>query len=155
MQRNCVIIGIGNPDCGDDAAGRIVARQLNMKHAAGTRVVEHCGEAAGLVECLSSARAAYIIDSSVTGQPPGAINRLNVAAKALPRGALGCSTHGVGLAEAIELARALGRLPPRCVVYAIEGRRYEVGAALSPEVAAAAEKVVMLIQDELAKCEAV
>ena len=54
----------------------------------------------------------------------------------------GASTHGLGLAEAIELGRALGRLPARLVVYAIEGQGYATGAPLSPPVARAAEEVV-------------
>ena len=61
------------------------------------------------------------------------------AATPLPRGALGMSTHGFGLAEALELARALGQLPRRCIVYAIEGASFETGAPLSPEVAAAVD----------------
>jgi hydrogenase maturation protease len=144
-----LVIGIGNPDRGDDAVGRIVARRLKMRRLAGVRVVEHDGESAGLLDCLSSAESAYMIDACMTGELPGTINRLDVAATELPQIAFGCSTHGMGLAQAIELARALGRLPRRCVVYAIEGRTYEIGAVLSPEVAAAAEEVENAIWDEL------
>jgi hydrogenase maturation protease len=59
------------------------------------------------------------------------------------------STHGFGLAEAIELARALGGLPPRCVVYAIEGSSFEEGAALSPPVVAAAAEVARRLCGEI------
>jgi hydrogenase maturation protease len=44
------------------------------------------------------------------------------------------STHALGVPEAIELARALGRLPARLEVYAIEGARFTAGAELSPAV---------------------
>ena len=57
----------------------------------------------------------------------------------LPRPA---STHLIGLADALELARALGRLPPRVVVYGIEGHRFGVGDPVSPAVAAAVDRVV-------------
>ena len=75
-----------------------------------------------------------------------------MAATGLPRLACGCSIHEMGLVETVELARALGLLPRRCVTYVmIEGRIYDNGGPLSPEVAAAAEKVAELILNEL--CE--
>lgn len=144
-----LVIGIGNPDRGDDAVGLIVARHLALRCPAGVRIVEHSGESTGLLDCLGSADQAFVVDACMAGGPPGTINRFDVTANALPAIAFACSTHGMGLAHAIALARALGCLPPHCVVYAIEGRRYEIGAALSPEVAAAARKVADLIWNEL------
>jgi hydrogenase maturation protease len=113
------------------------------------RVVEHAGESMSLLDCLSGADRAYVIDACMTGGPPGTISRFDVATAALPHVTFGCSTHGMGLAHAVELARALGRLPQRCVVYAIDGRNFEIGAPLSPEIATAAEKVANLIRSEL------
>ncbi|HMK78945.1 MAG TPA: hydrogenase maturation protease [Xanthobacteraceae bacterium] len=145
----CLVIGIGNADRGDDAVGRVVARKLSTRRIPGVRVLEQGGEAAGLLDGLSGAQAAYLIDAARSGRLPGTISRFDAAAMELPRIAFGCSTHGLGLAEAIELARALGQLPHRCVVYAIEGRAYDIGAPLSPEVATAAEAVARMIADEM------
>ena len=47
------------------------------------------------------------------------------------------STHGFGVADAIELARSLGRLPERLDVYAIEGADFGHGDELTPAVAGA------------------
>ena len=66
----------------------------------------------------------------------------------VPRGSL--SSHGFGVAEAIGLARALGTLPPRCIVYAIEAADFTPGAAPSAEVERAAHAVAALILAELA-----
>ena len=76
----CLMIGIGNPLCGDDEVGRIVARRLRGRCAAGVRVVEHDGELASLVACLAGADRAYIADASVTGRPLGTISRFDLAA---------------------------------------------------------------------------
>ncbi len=146
---HCMIIGIGNSDRGDDAVGRVVARKLNRQSIPGVRVVEHSGEPASLLDCLTGAESVYLIDASSTGARPGTTRRFDVAAMELARVAFGCSTHGLGLAEAIELARAVGKLPRCCVVYAIEGRTYEVGATLSPEVATAVAEVANQIQNEI------
>ena len=57
------------------------------------------------------------------------------------------STHAVGLAEAIELARTLGRLPARLVVYGIEGERFEAGTGLTPAVSAALAAVAAAVRE--------
>ena len=55
----------------------------------------------------------------------------------------------LGVAEASELARALGRLPARTIVYGIEGSRFDTGSPLSPEVEAATQSVAAAIRREL------
>jgi hydrogenase maturation protease len=62
----------------------------------------------------------------------------------------GGGTHALGLADALELASALGRLPTRLVVYGVEGVAFGLGDAMSPAVAAAADRVAAAIADELA-----
>jgi hydrogenase maturation protease len=75
--------------------------------------------------------------------------RFDVGTGPLPQCAFTVSTHGFGLGEAIELARALGSLPPHCVVYAIEGATFEAGAPLSPPVAAAVGDVARRLLAEI------
>jgi hydrogenase maturation protease len=77
-----------------------------------------------------------VIDAVRSGAPPGTIHRLDGDPPAAMR--LG-STHAIGLAEAIELGRALDRLPAHLELYGIEGAHFETGAELSPEVARAVE----------------
>jgi hydrogenase maturation protease len=55
------------------------------------------------------------------------------------------STHGLGVAAAIALARELGSLPCRLVIHAIEGRHFEAGSGLSSEVDHAVHEVVALL----------
>ena len=54
----------------------------------------------------------------------------------------------MGVADAIELARALGELPVRCVVYAVEGQSFETGAPLSARVEAAVFEVERRVRAE-------
>ncbi|MGD9545587.1 MAG: hydrogenase maturation protease [Methylocystis sp.] len=135
-----VVVGVGNPERGDDAAGRAVARALGVS-LGDVDIVEEDGEATRLLARLEGANAAYLVDACVSGAKPGAIRRFDVSAGPLPQTAFGASTHGFGLGEALELARALGALPSRCVVYAIEGESFEAGASISPSVAAAVDIV--------------
>ena len=128
-----VLIGIGNEYRGDDGAGIQVARRLKMSGSDGVAVVEHDGEPAALIETLKDADSAVLVDAAA-GPDPGRIHRFDAAAGELPRGIFGWSTHGMSVAEAIELARTLGELPARCIVYAVEGQSFETGAPLSVPV---------------------
>jgi len=148
-----IVLGIGNPDRGDDAAGRKVARLLRWMLPDEVEVVEHDGEATDLVARIEGAAAAIIVDACASDACAGTVQRFDVRAAQLPQRAFGLTTHGFGLAEAIELARALGQLPPRCVVYAIEGASFDVGAPLSSPVAAAVAEVARQVCAEITGAE--
>jgi hydrogenase maturation protease len=138
------VIGVGNVYRGDDAAGLIVARRLRER---GVDALEQEGEPVSLVELFAQRDAVMLVDAVQSGAPPGTVHRVDVSDAPLPRKLRGStSTHAVGLGEAIELARALGRLPPRVVVYGVEGAHFDTGAELSPEAHAAIERLV----DEIA-----
>ena len=137
-----LVIGIGHPERGDDAIGRLVATRLRGRVPDAVTVLDEEGETTRIVERLRGTASAILVDASLSGAAAGTIHRFDVAKDPLPEGRLGLSTHGFGLVEAIELARVLGSLPERCVVYAIEARSFDLGAALSAEVAAAADDVV-------------
>ncbi len=51
------------------------------------------------------------------------------------------STHSVGLREAIEMARSLGRLPGHLTIYGIEVENVKPGFQMSPAVQDAVERV--------------
>ena len=147
-----MVVGIGNPARGDDAIGRIVARRVRVRAAADVRVVEHDGEATSLLDTMRGAERVWLIDAACSGAPPGTIHRIDCAdGLALPPGPV--SSHGFGVAAAIELARALGTLPPQCVVYAIEGSYFAIGTTASPDVLHAAEAVAQHILTEIAECD--
>jgi hydrogenase maturation protease len=145
----CIVLGVGNPDRGDDAAGRVVARDLRSLSLADVAVIEHDGEATALFAQFDGAAAAFVVDASASGAAPGTIRRFDVSAAPLPDLAFGLSTHGFGLAMATELARALGQLPPRCIIYTIEGGSFQLGASLSAPVATAVAAVVQRLRAEL------
>lgn len=152
MAGGAVVIGIGNPGRGDDAAGLAAAARLQRPGALpeGVAVRAQGGEPAALLEALAGAEAAWLIDACASGGPAGAVRRLDAAAGPLPLAPGAMSSHGLGLAEAIELARALGGLPPRCVVYAIEGAGFALGAPLSAAAEAGVAEVVARLRAEIA-----
>jgi hydrogenase maturation protease len=141
-----LVIGVGNAFRGDDAVGLVVARRLGQR---GVPVREESGEGTALMEGWDGAAAVFVIDAVHSGAAPGAVHRLDAQARPIPGQFFHYSTHAFGVAEAIELARALGRLPPRLVVYGVEGKSFAAGEGLSPEVEAAAAQVVERLWGEL------
>ena len=145
-----LIVGIGNPDRGDDGVGRLVARLLRGRLPADVRIEERLGGAAELVELLGEADVAVLVDAMMSGTAPGTIQRFDCVAGEVGPGAAGASSHGLGVAEAVGLARALGCLPPVCVVYAVEAADFAPGAEMTTVVAAAAQETAGRIAAELA-----
>ncbi len=148
-----LVIGIGNDDRHDDAAGLATARLLRSgADSLGTtpRVIERTGEATDLLEAWADEPTVIVVDAMVSGAPPGTVRRFDATNEPLPLPPPGASTHGLGLAEAVGLARALGRLPARLVLIGIEGADFSPGAGLSPEVAAGVEAAARLVRREIA-----
>jgi len=142
------VVGVGNAARGDDAAGLLVARRLRDL-APDADVHEQTGEPLALLECLSGADAAVVVDALAPAGSPGRILRVDTLADLAP--ACRSSTHGGGVREALELCRALGRLPAVVTVYGIEAGDVTLGAGVSREVVDAAERLARDLARMLAR----
>jgi hydrogenase maturation protease len=129
-----LIIGIGNPFRSDDAAGVVLARLLRERVPPGVRIIEETGEGAALLDAWRDAAAVILVDAVHSGAPPGTLHRFDLRGQEIPRQFFRFSTHAFGIAEAVELARALDRLPPRLIFHGIEGKEFASGEGLSPGV---------------------
>jgi hydrogenase maturation protease len=101
------------------------------------------------MEAWAAAQQVIIIDATASGAAPGTIHRLDAQAQPIPAEFFHYSTHDFGVAEAIEMARVLGRLPASLIIYGIEGSTFDFGAELTPAVAQAVPEVVQRIQQEI------
>ncbi len=139
-----LVVGIGDPSRGDDAAGPEVASRVGRLGLPDLEVVEH-EEPLALVEHLATYDEVVVVDATGPRGEPGRIHVWHVGAVPLRHdpGALG--SHGLGVAEAVELARALGRLPRRLTLVAVQGESFEVGAPLSARVQAALDEAVRVV----------
>jgi hydrogenase maturation protease len=140
---------VGNALRGDDAAGLEVLRLLEGTLGDDVRILGCEGEPVSLLDAWAACETAIVVDATHSGAEPGSVRRIPAHDTRLPDELTRPSTHLLGVGEAIELARALGKLPPRTIVYGIEGSSYETGAPLSPAVAEAAVVVAAAIRREL------
>jgi hydrogenase maturation protease len=149
MTPRVAIIGIGNRDQGDDAAGLLIADGIRRRVPTGVTVVELDGDGSDLVDALAPLDAAIIVDAALSGAPPGTVTLWDAAETQLPPARFRVSSHAFGLIEAVEMARVLGQLPRRCVIVAIEAAGFGVGAPVSPQVTAAIAPAVERVVAEL------
>ena len=145
-----LVAAIGNPDRGDDGVGPAVAARLRTEVPAEVHVLERSGDVLALIAEWDGFADVFVVDAAAPIGRPGRIHRLDLASQPLPDGLAGSSTHAFGVAEAVELARSLNRLPRHIIAYLVEGECFEIGAPLSPAVAAAVDSVAERIGDELA-----
>ena len=139
-----LVIGLGNADRGDDGAGAEVVRALA---AEGIACIVHEGDGLGLIDAWAGYSSVAIVDAVRGGPEPGKFARFDAVSAPLPR-IEGAGVHGVDLAQAIEIARALGRLPRRLVVYAIGASSFVLGEGPAEPVARACAEVRLRIRDD-------
>lgn len=130
-----LVIGIGNDFAGDDGAGLAVARAL----AGRLRTATSPGLAADLVNRMAGEAHVILVDAARSGAPVGTLCHFNAHEAPLPGHFNRLSSHGMGVGEAIELARILGSLPATCEVWGIEGSAFGQGAHMTASVARAVE----------------
>ncbi|HET9119999.1 MAG TPA: hydrogenase maturation protease, partial [Solirubrobacterales bacterium] len=147
--KQLALIGIGDRLRRDDAAGLEVVRRLRLAHPPGVRLVEESGEPASLIEIWAGTDETLVVDGIGSGAAPGRLHRFDATDAPLPTQIFNPSTHAVGLPEAVELARELGRLPGRLIVYGIEGESFKDGEGLSRSVEKTVAKLVLDLYHEL------
>ena len=155
-----VVVGIGNPWRRDDGAGPAIAAAVRDRMDDRVEVLELDGETARLIDAWDGADLAVVVDAIRTGATPGTVHRLDAHGQdvVLPCDVLlpdaraiagltgqGTSSHGLGVAQAVELARTLGRLPRRLVLVGVEGAEFGPGSGLTAAVAAAVEPAARLV----------
>jgi len=144
-----LVVGVGNPDRGDDGIGPRVVRQLRGRVPPDVAILERSGDALALIDDWEGRDAVILVDAAAPCGTPGQIHRIDLLKDPLPPELTLSSTHGFGVAEAVGLADALDLLPAQVIAYAIEGINFEQGEPISAEVAAVTNEAADRIAAEL------
>jgi len=119
----------------DDGAGPAVADEV-ARLVSG---VTHLGPLADPLDLLGlwdGAELAVVVDAVRSGAEPGTVRVIDLdrAGAGAGAGPGPTSTHGISVAGALRLARAVGNAPRRVVVVGVEGDDFSQGLGLTPAV---------------------
>ena len=130
-----LVVGIGNPSRGDDGIGPLVADRVARLRLRDVEVVVH-DEPLALIEHLALHDDVVVVDAawSRCGHQPGTVHVVRVDATPLRSGDPVRGSHGLGVVEAVELARALDRMPQRLTFVSVEARVFDMGATMTRQV---------------------
>ena len=107
------------------------------------------GDPARMIEAWDGAALAIVVDTvRIDPAAPGRLYRLVLERGRLAPGSP-VSSHGLGLGEAIGLAQALGRMPGRLIVHAVEAGDVGMGTGLTAAVAAATARLADAVLRDL------
>ena len=155
MTARAMVIGLGSPDRGDDAVGSVVAERVRGVVGDGVEVLTR-EDPTSLVHAWHGRRVVVLIDSMISGVPPGTVTvrRAGTRDEPLPTYAFAAAgrggSHAFGLAGAVELSRTLGTLPEHVAIVGIESKTFDHGPMSAP-VAASIDYAVAAVCAELTK----
>lgn len=147
-----LFIGIGNRFRRDDGAALVLADRLRALLFPGLTIIEATDDVIRLVDLWGSYDLVIVADAVVTGEQVGTLHRRSPLECPLPRHWFSVSSHQLGVVEAIELGRAMKRLPPRMIFIGIEACDFGMGQGLTPEVERALDIAAEVIRAELHAC---
>jgi hydrogenase maturation protease len=131
-----LVLGIGNSMRGDDGVGPAVAARVAGLGLPGVEVVTD-GEPTSLLDHLgqpSPPDVVVVVDATAPGPEPGRVRVHQVGPERLVRPGPASGSHGLGVADVVELARALGLLPGRLTLVGVEAESMRLGEGLSEAV---------------------
>lgn len=148
------VIGVGNDFRRDDGIGWAVVSRLRERAGHGPppngmELTVNDGDPGRLIGLWEDVDLAIVVDAAHAHPGrPGRVHRIELDGEELRQPGQ-TSSHGLGLGEAVELSRTLGRLPTRLVVFAVEGQDHTLGTGLTEPVAEVVEPLAQRIEQEI------
>lgn len=155
MSPRLLVVGCGNLLAGDDGAGVEVVERLVEAGVEGCQLCLMPSGGVDLLEMFPAAEVVLFVDAVTSGASAGTLHLVPLGAPAdsggdgdiaatgvVPRAISSLSSHGLGLLETFELARALGRHVPRVMLLGVEIGEVTPGAPRSPAVERALTTIV-------------
>jgi hydrogenase maturation protease len=152
VQDTVRVIGCGNADAGDDAAGLLAVRAVVPRFAGRPDVeVLEVRDPMWIADLLQDIRGAVVVDGASTPaghRRPGDIVRLENVEDMASFTSTSLSSHGISVATAVRLASAMGSRAA-VVFVGVEVGDTSVGAAPGPAVSASIEELADRIEVEV------
>lgn len=150
MLTDKALVCLANPNRGDDAFAWIVADQFIKEGETLFSVIKSSGDITDLLDVFSSHRRVVVLDAMET-EDLVPIKKWNVKEESLPASLSGTSSHVLGVGEAIELSRALDKIPDELIVIGVKGVNFQLGEELSLAMRSMIPESIAYIRKEFAK----
>lgn len=150
MVRRIIVLGLGNILLRDEGVGVRVVEALAEQYAlpAGVEVVDGGTVGMDLLDTLAGCDHLLICDAVQTGAPPGSVVTLTDAeVPALFQTRY--SPHQLGLSEVLATLILMEEAPAAITLIGVVPVDLDLGAELSPEVAAVVDQAVERVAAEL------
>ena len=152
-----VVGGVGQLYQGDYDLGRLAAQRLSGENLGpGVVVEDFFYGAVAVAQQLQDLRpdVLVLVGSEARGRRPGSVERrrvegLNLLPAQAQRAVEGAVTGHVTIDLLVEVADALGALPPRTLAVEVEPARTEPSEVLSPEASAGLESALEMVRAEV------
>lgn len=142
-----LILGIGNKFRSDDGAGVVAAEKVKQLGMDKFDVKILDGEGTEIMEAWKDYDDVIIIDAVQKNGSAGKIHEINANDMVLESDFFNYSSHAFGLAEAINVAKVINKLPKFLIVYGIEGAHFQFDTKLTAKVEKAVNETVLLIKE--------
>lgn len=131
------VIGIGNVLMGDDGVGPFLIERAKERfgHIEEVDLRDEGNIGFGLVHVLKDYEDVIIVDSGDIGKGPGEFGTFSPEEVKSSKVCQGFSLHESDLLKVLEASRALGELPKKVTIFAIQPLSLEWRGWLSPEIA--------------------
>jgi len=153
MKARTLVLGLGNRFRRDDGLGPLALKALQAldwpEPPPDFGIVS--GEGTQLMAAWQGYTQVLLLDAVASG-PDGVAGQLFVldaSRQTIPQDFFHYSSHAFGLAEAVEMARVLGDLPPELWIYGISGADFGSGEGLSAAVMAKLPDLLRAVQQRL------
>ncbi|MBT9544064.1 MAG: hydrogenase maturation protease [Candidatus Sericytochromatia bacterium] len=147
MLKPLLVLGIGNGFRKDDGLGPAIIKLLQRSDLQGVELQTQSGEGSSLMAAWQGHEQVVLVDAVCSGALPGTVFELEASEQVIPSRFFHYSTHAFSVAEAIEMAKALGELPQALTLFGIEGADFGSGTGLSPIVTAALPELLLRIHN--------
>ncbi|MBM4012037.1 MAG: hydrogenase maturation protease [Planctomycetes bacterium] len=157
MPPRVLVIGCGNLLRGDDAAGPVLVRRMWARGLPrGVRCADGGTGGMDVAFQMRGVPRVVLVDACSSGSEPGTRFEVPGAEVEHLPPLSGINLHAFRWDHAIAFARWLLKeeYPADVTAYLVEGRRFEVGEGLSPQVDAAVDRLVDILLDGLSPAEA-
>ncbi|MBK7844566.1 MAG: hydrogenase maturation protease [Bdellovibrionales bacterium] len=150
MLTHKALICLANPNRGDDAFGWIVADQFVSEGETLFSVIKSSGDITDLLDVFGSYRKVIVLDAMET-EDLVPIKKWDAKEESLPASLSGTSSHVLGVGQAIELSRALDKIPDELIVIGVKGVNFQMGEELSPGMRSMIPEIIAYIRKEFAE----